>query len=136
VLPTSADRSGRDQAGLDQGDAVAFRQGRNRADLSGFVRQRFGLFQGCCLNSLEQRVIKLALGTPARVIATSLVCAGVLIASSGEGSWLYPAIAGAGIWALVTLVIALPLGAFAAGTGVLETNLTSLEPGLTEDLER
>lgn len=88
------------------------------------------------LNRLEQRVIKLALGTPSRVIATSLVCAGVLIASSGEGSWLYPAIAGAGIWALVTFVIALPLGALAAGTGVLETSLPSLGGGIAEDLER
>jgi hypothetical protein len=88
------------------------------------------------LNGLEERVIKLALGTPSRVIVTSLVFAGVLIASSGEGSWLYPAMAGAGIWALVTFVIALPLGALAAGTGVLETGLTSLEPGIAEDLER
>jgi hypothetical protein len=64
---------------------------------------------------------ELALGTPFGLLCTSFVLAGLVIAGSAERSWLLPALAGAGIWALVAFVIALPLGAIGVAAGVLET---------------
>jgi hypothetical protein len=73
------------------------------------------------------RGLSILLGSPARLMTTSFVIAGLVLAAGGEASYVVSVLATALIWALLAAIFAVGLGAVAAGLGVFET-----DPGPSE----
>lgn len=68
------------------------------------------------------RGLSMLLGSPARLMTTSFVIAGLVLAAGGEASYVVSVLVTAAIWALLAAIFAVGLGAVAAGLGVFETD--------------